>query len=438
MRRLSLWLLSAVLLTGHAAYAQETEDEGPMTPEEIEEGVRGLGERTTLLEGELEKLKRIKISGYVQAEWQHFDQKSNPGGRALYSDARKNFFTVRRGRSKFQHTLGSMKFVLQPDITESGVVIKDAYGEYDILPNGELFVDIGMFNRPNYEVELSSSSRESAERSQVVRAFYPGERDLGFMFTYQPSLTDAFSPKLQLGLFNGPGTTAETDAYKDLLARLTFPIPFGDDSPIQADLGASFYHGGIPQTTDSVLETVDGKTIMVVNEETGDMRGWGNRQNFNIEGQIYLDLLPIGGTILKGEFLSGKRPTAPVAAVASSVGIGKGTNGDSIVVVKGSAARPVQIREQSGFYAYLIQNIGDNFQFVAKYDNMDRNTNMEAAQVTSASDATFNVLGLGVNIFIESLRITAWYEMPTSGADELGTTEDLKDNKTTIRFQYKF
>lgn len=443
MRRLALAVLATLVVSGGMLHAQENDSEtapSQTSPEELEETVNGLGERATLLETEVEKLKALKISGYVQAEWQQFDQTGSVGGRAFYSNANRNLFTVRRGRIKFQHRLGTlMSYTIQPDITETGVRIKDAFATINILPDDELTFNIGMFNRPNYEVELSSSARESAERSQVVRAFYPDERDLGLMFTLRESLFENFDPRLQVGIFNGPGTAAENDPLKDIIARLTFPLPLGSESPVQIDLGASFYHGGVPQTGDSIVRTVDGSKVTVANDATGSMRGMGNKQNFNIEGQIYLDLLPIGGTIIKGEFLTGRRPTGATAATPATVGTARDSTGADIIrIIPGTAARPLQIRNQSGFYAYFIQNIGTPLQLVAKYDMFDRNTDISGTRVTALDDAAVSVLGFGAHIFYENLRITAWYEIPTFAADENRVAEDIKDNKTTIRFQYKF
>lgn len=444
MNRFILSLLVAAAFSTGLVHAQD-DDGGQQaatpTLEETAETVNGLNDRTTMLETELEKLKMIKISGYIQAEWQHFDQNTNPGGRAFFSDSRRNLFTIRRGRVKFQHKLGTqMSYVLQADVTERGVGLKDAYGQYTVMPNDELFVQVGAFNRPNYEVEFSSSARESSERSQIVRAFYPDERDLGFMFTYNPPIADDFNPKLQVGLFNGGGiVTNETDAYKDLIARLMFPLPLGSESPVQVDLGASIYQGGIPQLGDSITKWESEARKTVVNDATGNMKGWGNRANFNVEGQIYLDILPFGGTILRGEFLAGKRPTAATAAGASSVGVVKGSAGqDSVVAIKGASAANLAIRNQSGFYGYFVQNIGSQLQLALKYDVFDRNTDLSGANVKSSGDAKSSVLGFGVNYFIDNLRITAWYEMPKYETDEISTLEDLKDNKTTIRFQYKF
>jgi hypothetical protein len=432
MNSIIVRLLVALAMSVSVAHAQDSNGDrhdpksdttrARKTPEELDE-------RTTAVEGEIAKLKAVRISGYVQTEWQHFDQRSSVGGRALYSDPRKNLFTIRRGRIKFQHKTSTMSMVLQPDITERGVVVKDAFAEFYVVPKGELTINVGIFSRPNYEVELSSSAREATERSQVVRAFYPDERDLGVMFTTHQKLGDGFTPRLQLGIFNGVGTTPEIDPFKDIITRLTFPLPLGRESKLHVDLGASYYYGGIPQTGDSITRTVEGKNTLVLNDESGDLAGFGNRRNIGVEAQISLDLLPIGSTILRGEFLDGRRPTAGVAAVRR----------DTLTFTPAVNARALQIRNQRGFYAYLVQNLGTGLQLVARYDMFDRNTDLAGAQVTRSDDAAVSVLGVGLNAFIENLRITAFYEMPTMATDEVvAGIGDLKDNKTTIRFQYKF
>lgn len=425
----------------------------PMSDEEVEETVRGLNERATLLEQEVAGIKAIKIGGYVQTEWQHFDQSTSAGGRAFYSDARKNVFTVRRGRIKFQHKLGDvMSYTIQPDITEAGVSIKDAFLSLNFFTNDELRLDAGMFNRPNYEVELSSSTRESTERSQVVRAFYPGERDLGVMFSSRLEVAEGFDPRMQLGLFNGPGTRTELDAVKDIIGRLVLPLPLGSDSPVQVDLGASYYYGGIPQKGSTIQVWENDSSMIVENTESGGMAGFGNNRNFGIEGQVYLDVLPFGGTIIRGEFLSGQRATAGASATSATVGIVKDSGGkDSIRIVPATAATPLTIRNQMGYYIYLVQNISSDFQLVAKYDRFDRNTDQSASKVVASTESAASVLGIGMNYFYENLRFTLYYEMPAFAEDEAVQIDpatrkpiddlrnvDAKDNKTTFRIQYKF
>lgn len=454
MQRILLAALMAILMSAPLAYAQEGDETNTpsdtLTPGEIKERLDGTNERVTTLETEVEKLKALKISGYVQTEWQHFDQNSSAGGRAVpgYFDARKNVFTVRRGELKFQYKSGDITATFLPDITENGVVIREAYGELkllDAIADGTgLAFRAGMFYRPNYEVELSSSVRESPERAQITRAFYPGDRDLGVMFTVNKPFSDDFEPTLRLGIFNGPGApNREIDAYKDFMANLSLPIPLGSESPFQADLGLSYYYGGIPQTGDSIIKTVGDVNKTVANDATGNLAGWGNNKNFGIEGQFYLDVLPFGGTIIKGEFLAGSRATDRVPATSATIGVGKDTAGNSIpVVIPGSAGTPLQIRNQQGFFAYFIQNFSTWGQLVVKYDVFDRNTDLSGAMAKSASDAASSVLGFGMNFFYQSMRLTAYYEIPSFASGEIpdkaGNAPDVKDNKTTIRFQFKF
>lgn len=395
----------------------------------------------------------IRISGYLQSEWQHFDQTSSVGGRALYSDSRRNLFTVRRGRVKFQHKLGDvMSYTLGPDITENGVTIKDAFVTLDFFGNDVLQLDAGMFNKPNFEVERSSSLRESPERSQVVRAFYPGERDLGLMLSSRPELAEGFEPHIQLGVFNGTGIVREIDPIKDLIARVSFAIPIAEDAPVRIDLGASYYYGGIPQTGDSVIVWADGVRRIEANAETGGMAGFGNSRNAGVEARIELDLLEFGTTRLSGELLSGQRASAGSAGTPATVGVVRTGDGrDSIRVVAGAAATPLAIRRQMGYYVMLVQNFGDDLQLVAKYDAFDRNTEVAGTEVRAVSESAASVLGLGVNYLWENVRVTLYYEMPRFAAGEsieidpatrapidALRDEDANDNKTTLRFQYRF
>ncbi len=367
------------------------------------------------------------FSGYIQFEWRHYDQKTSANGRALFYDSRKNLFTIRRGRLKATHTQGIMTGVLQFDMTERGLSLKDAYAKFDLLDDDLLTVQLGQFNRPNYEVELSSSKREAPERSQVILNFYPDERDLGFMGTTKYELFDDFTPQLQVGLFNGE--KVETDPLKDIIARLTFPVPLGESSPVSIDLGASLYYGGIPQPGDSVIKTVNGVNTTALNEVNENWPGWGNRQHIGAEAQITADILPLGSTSLRGEFVTGQRPTLIFQQV--------GPDNETPIL---------QLRDQAGYYITFIQKLSDHIQAGVRYDVLDRNTNKTGREVTSIEDVSSSIFGFGLNYLLDNLTITAWYDMPMYAENENGyiddnnvfRDEDLKDNKATIRFQYKF
>lgn len=372
---------------------------------------------------------QTSLTGYLQTEWQHYDQSSNPDGRAFYSDSRKDLFTIRRGRLKVTHQDSAFKMVMQSDFTERGFELKDAFLEVSLLKKNQLNVTVGLFNRLNFEVERSSSSRESTERSQVVRAFYPGERDLGFKFESTQQLGKNFAPKIQLALFNG--TQQETDALKDIAARLILPLPLGTDSKIKATVGGSYYIGGVPQPEDSLYKYEGGAKVLVFEERNNSWAGWANRQNIGLEAQIEADLLPIGKSALYAEFLAGTRPEQTVRAPQGII--------DAIIPT-------LILRKQAGYYAMVTQELSKKYMLAAKYDFFDKNTELSGTEVQSSRDRAATVIGFGLLGSFGPIRITAWYEIPTFAADEAQFTDgsgelksdDLKDNKTTIRFQYKF
>lgn len=368
------------------------------------------------------------VTGYLQAEWQHYDQSTNPNGRAFYSNSPKNLFLIRRGRIKLTHKDEGFKAVVEGDFTERGVNVRDAYLSTDILDDNLLNLTVGLFKRPNSSVELSSSKREATERSQVIRAFYPGERDLGFKLTSTPEISEDIKPTIQLALFNG--TQQETDPLKDIITRVTLPLPLGKDSKVNATIGGTFYFGGIPQPDDSIFTFEDGQQNLIYEDASSSMSGMGNRQHIGVEAQVEADIFGFGTTTVRGEFLTGQRPEATTR-------ISGGITDPAVIPT-------VRLRNQMGYFATLVQGLGKKYQAAFRYDFFDRNTDVEGTQILSGADRSSSVIGFGLLGTFGPIRITAWYEIPTFGTDEAqfidggGTlkSDDLKDNKTTVRFQY--
>ncbi|HNP54491.1 MAG TPA: hypothetical protein PKK69_07730, partial [Ferruginibacter sp.] len=127
MKRLLLaaWALTMLQLTGLKSQAQVTEAENADTTQS-----------TLVRYGQaLELLNRIKVSGYIQAQAQFSDssgQQSFAGGN--FPSGTDKRFAIRRGRVKFQYDSqigakgwSTSQYVLQFDVTEKGLTIKDAY-----------------------------------------------------------------------------------------------------------------------------------------------------------------------------------------------------------------------------------------------------------------------------------------------------------------------
>lgn len=377
--------------------------------------------RLTAVEQLASILKGLTVSGWVQTEWQQFDQGTDRGGRAIFSDPRRNFFTIRRARLKVQHTISKLVgYSFQINGSETGLNLVDAYVYAQPFRSDRFTITLGLQNRPNGEVIRSSSVRESIERAQIVRTLYPNERDLGLLFSAKEEVLPGFAPQLQLGLFNGVGIAPETDPYKDIIGRVVLPIVSAKESPVKVDIGGSIYYGGIPQVADTVLQSRNNHIDTVASPREGSNPGWGNRENANIEAEARMDLLSLGTTTLRGEYIVGRRPSLD------------GKTGSQLL----------HVRNLSGFYGYFIQNFSDWGQFAVKYERFDRNTDLSGDAVHSGADLSYDVLGFGFNIFVEKARFTLWYEMPHTAAGELpladGTVSDVADNKTTVRFQYKW
>ncbi len=125
-----------------------------------------LDERVLVNEADLGKLNKIKISGYVQAQWESY------GKDLVKTNDPTNTFYIRRARVKFTYeALDGVKFVIQPDFSTGNLSLKDAYAVVNIPKLKDCTLWAGQFNRPDYEVEYSSSQREVLERSRVHQGY---------------------------------------------------------------------------------------------------------------------------------------------------------------------------------------------------------------------------------------------------------------------------
>jgi len=222
----------------------------------LRDKISGIEERVATAEGDLAKLTKIKLSGYVQAQYMHYEASN------AYPD---NVFMLRRVRIKFQYEpINGVVFVLQPDFTPGNITLKDAYVQLNDRWLKTFSLSAGKFNRPNYEVEYSSGNREVPERSRVIRAIYPDERATGAKLEIAPPQIPL---KLQLAVFNGndgltiadaSGTSInplnnDFDNHKDFMGRLTYSFKLGHIGAL--DLGAHGYYGAIKANTTDLLKS---------------------------------------------------------------------------------------------------------------------------------------------------------------------------------------
>jgi len=445
MKKLFFYLLSfttAIILSTREANAQQVND----SIFQVLSTIQSDHDNTT---SEIDLLKRLKITGYIQAQWQLADTagiNSFSGGNFLKTT--DNRFTIRRGRVKFTYDYDFSQFVLQLDATEKGVAIKDAY--IALMDPWKNFVTLtaGVFDRPfGYEVGYSSGTRETPERARAFQSLFPGERDLGAKITLQPKKGTRFDfIKLDAGLFAGNGINPEFDGRKDFIGHLGL-AKANVSQTFKYGFGVSYYDGGAFQGTKYVYnpgKLSDGTTLgFTIDSTASNKNAYAKRQYMGVDAQFSLQS-GIGITTLRSEYLTGKQP---------------GTNASNVSYASGTApTTDTYNRNFAAFYVYLIQNIGNTKnQLVVKYDYYDPNTDVSGRDIKlknaagkktnlTASDIKYSTIGLGWNYrFNTQVKLTAYYEVVTNEKTEItgvnstnNFTKDLSDNVLTLRIQYKF
>lgn len=427
------------LVTSTLVFSQETENVDTLN---------WLDQRVTTVEDAIVTSKKLKVSGYVQTQWQSaqidslgslpMDFKVGAGRNDIEKNAKAtdiNRFGVRRGRIKLAYEDFGCQGVLQFDLTEKGLALKDAY--LNILDPWVGYVSLkgGVFDRPfGYEISYSSSRRESPERSRVFQTLFPDERDLGAMLVIQAPKTSAWNVlKLEAGLFAGNGINTDNDSKKDFIGHLTYTKAL---PKMKYALGASYYNGNIGQLTKNIY-TINND---VFTTSAGDSTGFSKREYFGLEGQLSFSSV-VGVTTLRSEYLFG---TQPGSATTSGSPSSKGA-----FIGAGTTAADTYIRSFQGGYVNLIQDIADTkHSIVLKYDWYDPNTKIAGDKVgvagskTSKADVAYSTFGLGYLYRMNNnVRITAYYDIVRNEAVNLKgyiAKRDLADNLFTLRLQYKF
>jgi len=434
-------VLAVLLLGAFAAKAQEVKNDTIKTVsidslkqivDEHSMKFSGLDERLSTSDAILDKLSKIKISGYIQAQYEMYDNWSADGsqhGVAPSSGAplSTNTFYIRRARVKFTYeALDGVKFVLQPNFEVHQVTLKDAYVQLNDRWLKTFSLWVGQFNRPTYEIEYSSSSREFAERTLMTRTLYPTERDQGAKLEADFSTNFNFPLKVQVAVLNGnfgEGALAnqakDVDNGKDLMARAVYSFKLPSKG-LGIDFGGHTYLGNttvIAQTNPvTVFKDVNNNSFTPI---VGDKM---KKELFGAEMQVYYDFL--GGMSLKGEYIRGTYSgTTNTAQVNSLFNANK-------------------VRNVEGYYLSLVKNVGKSNVASLRYDVFDPNTKLSGDAVKTKDDLKYNNWTFAWQYFFdENIKIMACYVMPineTSLNAGVDYKQDKRDNIFTLRLQAKF
>lgn len=408
-----------------------------------------LSESVKKLQSELGFLKNLKVSGWIQAQFQVAEwkgAKTFDGGDFLPNSNSR--FMIRRGRVKFTYTYKWSEYVFQLNASERGVNIADAYVKLNDPWTKAFSISAGVMNRPyGFEIEQSSSVRETPERSRFVQILMANERDIGAKVSFQPTKgKKLYGFRVEAGFFNGtgiavPGTSpsfawvTDFDSFKDFIGKIRYERTTKSEK-IKFGVGASHYNGGFYYSSNKVYKDivtdVNGEKVWQLSDTTTAAYKGNKAPRMYIGGDFQFAIkTKLGTTSLRGEYLTGTQ-----SGTASST--------------KSPTALPtgaIYVRPISAAYAYFIHRFGKSKHEIAvKYEWYDPNTKVNGQDLTGLNGMTdgelkYQMLGLGYNFYAhENVLFMFHYNMvQNENAKGLaGFTRDLKDNVFTIRMQYKF
>ena len=428
-------LLLAVVLFTFGSKAQESKE---ISNDSIQKALTDIKKAVDLM-------KKIKINGWVQAQYQYADTvgAANFDGGDFPTNV-DNRFMIRRGRIKATFDGKNTQYVVQLNMTERFVNIADIYVKYTEPFTKWISLQAGVMNRPfGYDIQLSSAVRESPERARYTQIITPNERDMGAEIIVEaPKKSKLYGFNFTGGFFNGTGLTipavniSDIDSRKDFIGRLSYYKGIKDDK-IKFGVGASHYNGYERIANNLVYsgfktDTLGNKQFMLSDTSTVNYKGsYAKRLYYGVEGLVSVKSI-IGTTTVRGEYVFGQQP----GSASSTKSPQAATTGATY------------IRNFNAAYLFFIQRIMESkHEIFVKYEWYDPNSKVGANDIgktgsaLGAADVKFTALGVGYNFYItENFKFLAYYNMVTNETSKnlSGYTRDLKDNILTLRVQARF
>ncbi len=393
---------------------------------------------------DLDVLKRLKVNGWIQAQYQHADSAgaANLDGGDFPTNVDSRFM-IRRGRVKFTYENNNVQYVAQINMTERFVNISDLYGKVTDPWTKWVALQVGIQNRPfGYDIQLTSADRESPERARYTQLLTPNERDMGAEIIVEaPKKSKLAGFKLVAGLFNGTGITipqvniSDIDSKKDFIARVCYYKSLDHDK-IKFGVGASNYYGYERMANNFLFTQVgvnpdgDNEYVKADSTSTKIKGAYAKRIYYGVEGLFSIKSI-IGTTTIRGEYVFGQQPGSKTSNKSPQAA----TIGDTYM------------RNFDGFYAYFIQRIAKTKHEIAiKYEWYDPNTDVQGDKIKSVynfsgADIKYTAIGLGYNYYYnDNFKLMLNYNLVTNELSKnlSGFTREIPDNIFTARAQFRF
>ncbi|MEY4374933.1 MAG: hypothetical protein RL760_1100 [Candidatus Eisenbacteria bacterium] len=410
---MGLLLCSPAVVRAEEEAAVSATDSATVSSPDVQGLIDGLNEQLQTLQADTDKLKRFKFSGYVQARMDVSEASNDSvkvsGSPATITPANQSRFYIRRARVRLTYdssplSQASVLFDGGQDRTirllEAYVTLLDPW-----TANHDHQLTVGQFSVPfGYEVERSSSVRELPERSRAETVLFSGERDRGVKLESQWTL----NLKTTLAVLNGGGInsvdfpTTDPTRAKDVTARARW-------SQGPWDAAVSWYRG-------RQVTALTGPDVLT------------DKNRLGFDAQVFYALPLLGGGTLRGEYYSGH----DVNADSLSALVTSPSSANPVRLLKANAQGQHLATDIRGGYVMAVQNLGERFQAVVRYDQYDPNTAL-------AHDA-YRRWSFGVNAFVYGYtRLTIAYDaIHTDKLVSANRYTDPHDNLWTVQLQHKF
>jgi hypothetical protein len=335
-------------------------------------------------------------------------------------------------------------FTFQIDATERSVRVRDMFIRIFETKKNNFSLTTGVFARPfGFEVNLSSSYRETPERGRMSQILLPSERDLGVMISYDPQKKDehnhfvkdghAHFIKVDAGIFNGPGlsSTMDFDSKKDFIGKITLkPVR---RKAVEISGSVSILYGGWEELSKfeyRLKKSPSGDKNFAVDSSLSNIGNTAPRHYYGSDLQFKW-IHKWGVSEWRAEYWTGKN-----AGTISST-----ANPGTLPVV------PTYIRDFNGAFFYFLQDIvNPKNQLLFKFDWYDPNSKVSGKEIgkpgtnLTEGDIKYSTLGMGYSRELtRNVKMTLYYEIVKNETTLLtGFTSDIKDNLFTARLQFRF
>ncbi len=385
----------------------------------------------------------VRFSGYTQIDFVLHDQSSqNEIDYATNTPLNQDRFTLRRGHVRVDVEQGLISGALELDAnTTNGPQVRPIDAEVAVhwpaQPNEKLptaSLSAGLMKIPfGFEVPELDYVRPFLERSNVARALFPGEFDLGAEARLSYRFLD-----LAVALMNGHPIgdrvfpALAPDAHKEIVgrvgARTEIVAGVAFDFGISADTGRGF-HEGTPSTKDVLVwrdENGDGVVqateVQVIPGSSATASQEFNRFAVGADARFGVHLIPGYGFDLRAEVVRasnldrGLEPADPIGA-------------------------GYDLREL-GWYVGATQELTKYGLIGLRYDRYDPDQDareQSAAQVVPR-DRSYSTLALLAMLRYGRARLSFEYDVNRNelGRDASGAPTNLKSDAATLRGQVVF